>query len=127
MKRANTLLHTERCDMSSPQEMRVYEGYGKAFPFADISVANTQCSTRKRVYLDDCPECGEKIAVHCEACRIQVNGCTCTDTVLFGRDYAMKAAALRPTAGARENRSQRRAARRKKDRRLWTPGQIHRD
>lgn len=107
------------------QEMRIYEGFGKALAFADISVAHRECSSRGRVYFDDCEECGEKVAIHCETCRIQVNGCTCTDTVLFGRDYAVKAAALRPTQSARENRAARRAATRKKERRLWTPSQIH--
>jgi predicted RNA-binding Zn-ribbon protein involved in translation (DUF1610 family) len=109
------------------QEARVYEPFGKAFPFADIHVANHQCSSRNRTFLDDCPECGDRILLHCESCKIQVNGCTCTDTILHGRDYAMKAAALRPTGTAGGNRAKRRADLRKRNRTLWTPNQMHRD
>lgn len=107
------------------QEPRIYEGYGQALPFADLTVAHRECSSRARVYLDDCPECAEKIAVHCERCKVQVNGCMCTDTVLHGREYAVKNAALRPTGAASENRAARRAAQRKRDRKLWTPNQMH--
>lgn len=107
------------------QEARVYEGYGQAHDFADVIVANHQCSSRDRLYMDDCRECGDRVVIHCDSCKIQVNGCTCTDTVLHGRDYAMKAAALRPTGGAKQNRASRRAAQRKRDRKLWTPSQMH--
>lgn len=112
--------------MNGNQEMRIYEGYGQALPFADLTVAHRECSSRAKVYLDDCRECGEKIAIHCETCKVQVNGCTCTDTVLYGREYAVNAAALRPTGTAGQNRANRRAAQRKRDRKLWTPNQMHR-
>lgn len=107
------------------QKAQVYEGYKKAHHFADINVANKECSTRGQAHMIDCPECSERVAVHCDKCLIQLTGCTCTDTVIHGRDYALKARATRPSHGAGLNRAQRRQAARKRGPALWTPNQIH--
>lgn len=107
------------------QEARVYDGYKNAFPFGDINVVNKECGKRASAYMEDCPECNERVALHCDQCKIQVTGCTCTDTVIHGRDYALKARATRPSHGAGMNRAQRRQAARKRNPALWTPNNIH--
>lgn len=109
----------------APQQARVYDGYKDAYKFADVHVANRECSVRNQVEPRDCPECHERVVVHCDRCEIQITGCTCSDTILHGRDYALKARATRPSHGAGMNRAQRRAAAKKRDPRLWTPNQIH--
>ncbi len=109
------------------QEERIYEGYKNAYPFADVAVAQRECSVKEHAEAVDCPECAERVVIHCDQCKVQVTGCTCTDTVLHGREYALKARAVRPSHGSGMNRAQRRQKEREKRRGgLWTPNQIHR-
>lgn len=110
----------------APQQPKVYDGYGNAHKFADIAVAARECSYRDQSFVKDCPECGERIVIHCDHCELQINGCTCTDTVLHGREYALKARAVRPSHGAGMNRAQRRRETKKRKGGLWLPNDIHR-
>lgn len=60
------------------------------FTAMDLAAANKECSSRDKIYFDDCPRCEMRLGIHCRLCEIAVTGCFCTETDRFGKNEAIK-------------------------------------
>lgn len=59
-------------------------GGGERFVAMEMSEANKQCGSRGQQHFVQCAKCTSRVAIHCDDCKIQVTGCTCTEVDRFG-------------------------------------------
>lgn len=52
------------------------------FTAMDLAAANKECSSRDKIYFDDCPRCEMRLGIHCRLCEIAVTGCVAADSIV---------------------------------------------
>lgn len=60
------------------------------YPSMDVTKANDECKSRKKLYKDSCPVCTQPVMLHCQECKIQVTGCYCTEIERHGSDEGIR-------------------------------------
>lgn len=63
---------------------------GDRFVSMALPEAVKACGRQQEPIFENCGACDQRVALHCDNCRIQVTGCLCTEIDRFGENEAIK-------------------------------------